>query len=62
MQIDYSRFELLELTALLIDTNRQFTDALKARRPHAELVEIYDQIQAIYNQITHLKERDKIAA
>lgn len=40
-----------ELTALLIDANKAFTKGLREKRPHAELVEIYAQIQSIYAEL-----------
>ena len=55
MQLERTNLEWLELTAQLIDCNKQFTDALKAKRPHAELVLLYAQIQAHYHQIHALK-------
>jgi hypothetical protein len=61
MSEDLSKFVLLELTVLLIDINKQFTIALKAKRPYAELVEIYSQIREIHNHIINLKEQGKIA-
>jgi len=62
MSINQREFEMMELAALLIDTNKQFTNALKAKRPHTELVEIYSQIKEIYNQINCLKEQQTMVA
>lgn len=62
MQVHDYKLELLALTEMLIDSNKIFTDALKAKRPHSELVQIFSQIQTVYNQINTLKEQDKVAA
>lgn len=62
MQADREKVELLELTNNFIATNKQFTDGLRDKKPHAELVEIYQQILAIYNQIHSLKGSSSIAA
>jgi hypothetical protein len=62
MHFDMEKMELLELSALLIAANKRFTDALKAKRPHSELIQLYNDIQEIYYQIKHLKERKLVAA
>lgn len=51
------KLELLELSELLVDTNREFTYALRKKRPYDELAEIYLKIQQIYRQIQFLKEQ-----
>jgi hypothetical protein len=62
MQSDDENFEFLELTSMLINTNRRFTNALKARKPHEELIEIYAQIEELCSQIHTLKRKGLAAA
>ena len=48
-------FELLELSAFLVDANREFTQALKDKKPHVELAEMFERIKDIHNQLSLLK-------
>jgi hypothetical protein len=43
--------ELITINALLIEKNRAFAAAMKAGRPHKELVEIYNEVKDIYQSI-----------
>jgi hypothetical protein len=43
--------ELITINALLIEKNRAFAAAMKAGRPHHELVEIYNEVKDIYQSI-----------
>jgi hypothetical protein len=44
--------ELIIMNALLIEKNKAFADAMKAGRPHNELVEIYKEVKEIFTSIT----------
>jgi hypothetical protein len=43
--------ELITINALLIEKNRAFAAAMKAGRPHKELVKIYNEVKDIYQSI-----------
>jgi hypothetical protein len=47
---------VLDLSALLVQKNRDFTLALKEKRPHIYLKALHSEIQEIYNHLTILKE------
>lgn len=49
--------ELHDLQILLINKNREFTDAMKMGKKHQELVPIYEGIKEIYHAITSRKRR-----
>jgi hypothetical protein len=52
MQETLNSLELHDLQILLINKNREFTDAMKMGKKHRELVPIYEGIKAIYQAIT----------
>jgi hypothetical protein len=43
--------ELITINALLIEKNRAFAAAMKAGRPHKELVAIFNEVKEIYQSI-----------
>jgi hypothetical protein len=43
--------ELITINALLIEKNRAFAAAMKAGRPHKELVQIFNEVKEIYQSI-----------
>ncbi len=55
MQETLERLELHDLQILLINKNREFTDAMKMGKKHKELVPIYEGIKEIYQAITTRK-------
>jgi len=46
---------VLHLSSLLVRKNRDFTMALKEKRPHQQLKALHSEIQEIFNHITLLK-------
>ncbi len=52
---------VLNLSAQLVEKNRAFTDALKAKKPQNELRAIHSEIQEIYNHISLLNSSQKTA-
>lgn len=52
---------VLSLSAQLLEKNKAFTSALKARKPQAELKVIHSEIQEIYNRISLLNNSQKTA-
>ena len=51
MQDNLERLEIHDLQMLLINKNKEFTDAMKMGKKHQELVPIYEGIKAIYHAI-----------
>jgi hypothetical protein len=47
---------VLELSAQFVQKNRDFTEALKCKRPQQELRTLHAEIQEIYNHLSILKE------
>lgn len=47
---------VLDLSALLVRKNRDFTTALKEKKPQVQLKALHSEIQEIYNHLTILKE------
>lgn len=60
MPLRYQTMELVALNAALIQKNKEFISAMTAKRPHRELVEIYNQVRDIYAEIAFLKEADAL--
>jgi hypothetical protein len=54
--------ELITINALLVEKNRAFARAMKAGRPHRELVEIYNEVKEIYNSIAEFTNLRKSVA
>ncbi|HEV7333386.1 MAG TPA: hypothetical protein VGN63_20295 [Flavisolibacter sp.] len=52
---------VLNLSARLVEKNKAFTNALKARRPQDELRAIHSEIQEIYNHISLLNSNQRSA-
>jgi hypothetical protein len=52
---------VLNLSAQLLEKNKAFTNALKARKPQHELKAIHSEIQEIYNHISLLNSSQKTA-
>ncbi|MBB1287306.1 hypothetical protein HRH25_23220 [Flavisolibacter sp. BT320] len=52
---------VLNLSAQLLEKNKAFTNALKAKRPQNELKAIHSEIQEIYNHISLLNSSQKTA-
>ncbi|MDB5196638.1 MAG: hypothetical protein JWP88_1009 [Flaviaesturariibacter sp.] len=50
--------ELVALNAMLIQKNKEFIQAMTARRPHKELVSIYNQVKDIYAEMGQLQQED----
>ena len=48
----YSEFDRFQLSELLIKRNAEFTQAMKSKKPYAELVSIYSDIKEIYAELT----------
>ena len=46
---------VLDLSAMLVQKNRDFTMALKEKKPHVELKALHSEIQEIYNHLASLK-------
>jgi hypothetical protein len=55
MQQNFDGLEMHDLQLLLINKNREFTNAMKMGKKHQELVPIYESIKTIYNAITTRK-------
>ena len=55
MQQNLEGLEIHDLQILLINKNREFTDAMKMGKKHKELVPIYEGIKEIYQAITSHK-------
>jgi hypothetical protein len=55
MQQNLKGLEIHDLQILLINKNREFTDAMKMGKKHKELVPIYEGIKEIYQAITSHK-------
>jgi hypothetical protein len=51
-----SRYQILDLTALFVQKNKEFTEAIKERKPPEQLKAMHSEIQEIYNHISFLKE------
>ena len=47
------------LQVIFIVQNKAFTQALRHKKPHAELVELYKNIQETYSQLKQLKPENK---
>lgn len=60
MHLRYQTMELVALNAALIQKNKEFISAMTAKRPHGELVEIYNQVRDIYAEIGFLKESEAL--
>jgi hypothetical protein len=58
MPLRYQSMELVALNAMLIQKNKEFISAMAAKRPHSELVTIYNQVRDIYAEIGFLKEAE----
>jgi hypothetical protein len=52
------RFYLLDLTAMFVAKNKEFTQAIKDQRPHTELAVLHSELQEIYNHITSIRRRE----
>ena len=48
----YTQFDRFQLSELLINRNTEFTEAMKNKRPYAELVTIYSDIKNIYAELS----------
>lgn len=46
-----------ELESLLIAKNKEFTLALKSKKPHAELVVLFQNIKNVYNELNGLRDK-----
>lgn len=51
-----TRYHMLDLTALFVEKNKEFTAAIKERKPFDQLRAIHSEIQEIYNHISLLKQ------
>ena len=47
----HQTMELITMNELLIEKNKAFAEAMKAGRPHKELVAIYNEVKEIFNSI-----------
>lgn len=61
MQENLEQMEVHDLQILLINKNREFTEAMKMGKKHKELVPIYEGIKAIYSAIVHRKNSYQMA-
>ncbi|MDB5251467.1 MAG: hypothetical protein JWP27_636 [Flaviaesturariibacter sp.] len=50
--------ELVELNAMLIRKNKEFIQAMAARRPHHELVSLYNEVKDIYAEMGSLRQHE----
>ena len=53
--------DIQDLQVLLINKNKEFTQAMKMGRRHADLVPIYEGIKEIYNAIVSQKKEYRLA-
>ena len=60
MPLRYQTMELVALNAMLIQKNKEFISAMAAKRPHSELVSIYNQVREIYSEIEFLREESAV--
>jgi hypothetical protein len=51
MQQNFEQLDYFELHALLIDKNKEFTNAIKAGKKHNELRSIYNDIHEVYTTL-----------
>ena len=58
LETSNKRFCLLDLTAMFIEKNKEFTKAVKERRPSTELAVLHSELQEIYNHISSLRQRE----
>lgn len=58
MPLRYQTMELVALNAMLIEKNKEFINAMASRRPHPELVALYNQVKDLYAEIGLLKEQE----
>jgi len=61
MPENLEKLDIHDLQVLLINKNKEFTDAMKMGRKHAELVPIYEGIKEIYNAIVSQKKSFSLA-
>jgi hypothetical protein len=52
--------ELFALNAMLLQKNKEFIQAMSARKPHGELVALYNQVKRIYAEMGMLKEQEML--
>lgn len=55
MSFNYETLQLVSKNALLIEKNKAFAAAMKAGKPHKELVAIYNEVKEIYSEINTLR-------
>lgn len=48
----YSQLDRFQLSELLVKRNAEFTEAMKSKKPYAELVTIYSDIKDIYAELS----------
>ena len=51
MQHEFEQLDYFELHSLLIDKNKEFTDAIKSGKKHNELRSIYNVIHEVYTTL-----------
>ncbi len=51
MQQEFEQLDYFELHTLLINKNKEFTDAIKAGKKHNELRSIYNVIHEVYTTL-----------
>ena len=61
MRDNLQNLDIQDLQVLLINKNKEFTEAMKMGRKHAELVPIYEGIKEIYNAIVLQKKGFRLA-
>jgi hypothetical protein len=49
--------ELITRNALLIEKNKAFAEAMKAGRPHKELLNLYKEVKEIYSTLEDFREK-----
>ena len=61
MRENLQNMDIQDLQVLLINKNKEFTQAMKMGRRHADLVPIYEGIKEIYNAIVSQKKEYRLA-
>ena len=52
------RSHLLDFMTVFVQKNKEFTQAVKERRPSAELAVLHSELQEIYNHISSLRREE----
>lgn len=55
MIADAAHLDVLSLQSLFIDKNKAFTEALREKKPHKELVVLFSELKEYYRLLHQLK-------